>query len=153
MVLWEESFIILTAVFNQILYVNIPHGIQHAAVCCAKECENRSDFSIMRQSQINNGYLPVFYVETTNNTQCKLKLLFSDRTEFDTNWIKIAANTNEKENATRDIHISSIGSHDGNDIQKEITNIFILVCFVLTSLIVLILKILMKCIKKRINVI
>lgn len=155
MVLWQESFVILTAVFNHVLYINVPHGIQHVAVCCIEACENRSDFSIMRQTEINNGFLPVFYVETPNNyTQCKLKLIFSDQTEFDTKWLKVIEDTSEQVNVTEDIHTSSIGiSGRGADIQQEITNIFILVCFVLSSLIILILKVIMKCIKKKINVI
>lgn len=139
MVLLKESFVLLTAIFNNILYVNVPYGVKNMAICFS--CENRSDFQIMGHTDINDGRLPVFYYDDLLSVNYKLKLIFQDGTEGDTEWIQSSNSSTTT--------IVGAGSVIEN-INLEIRKIFILLSFVLSSISVLILKILIKCIKKRV---
>lgn len=138
MVLLKENFVLLTAIFNNILFVNIPDGVKKMAICFT--CENRSDFQIMRHANINAGHLPVFYYNDLPSTNYKLKLIFQDGFERDTEWL-------QGDNSTT----TFVSEPVIENINLEIKNIFILLSLVLLSISVLLLKIFMKCIEKRIK--
>lgn len=138
----KETFVLLTAVFNNILYVNTPYGVKNMAICFS--CENRSDFQLMSYKHINDGHLPVFYYNDLPSMKYKIKLIFQDGTEGDTNWIH--------SNNSTTIAADNAGPAIEN-LNSEIKNIFILLSFVLSSVCVLVLKIFVKCIKKRIKTI
>lgn len=123
------------------LYVNVPKGVHKMAVCFTK-CENRSDFTVMRHKMINDGQLPVFYIDVVENvTTYKLKLIFPDQTEGDTDWINMTT-----------VEMSCKEPQQKQQQQlKEMNNIFILSCFTVSSLCVILLKILRKCIRNRVN--
>lgn len=149
MVVLKENFVLLTAILNNVLFVNIPHGVQHIAICF-EDCSNRTAYALMSYTVLNDGHLPVFYAEVPSTTRCKLKLIFHDRTEGDADWLTIQNHTVKYINQDFNITAASLGISTA--LSSELNNIFILTCFCVSSLIVLLLKIVLKYFKRKINV-
>lgn len=133
MALLVESFIILTAIYSNILHVNIPDGVENMAICYS-DCTSRHNFTIMEKSTVNDGKLHVFKSEIPDvATAYKLKIIFRNRSEGDTGWLSIQATCSK------------------DDFKQEIKNIFALVCFSATSLVVLLLKIAVKNVRRKLK--
>lgn len=137
MALLKKSFIILAAIVNNILYINKPQGVKNVAVCFLN-CENRSEFMLMSEKLVNNGNLAVYYTELPANISTyKLKLVFPDNTEGDV------------ESSSSSSSLSSTCPIEEYIIKDYIRKIFILACFTVLSLLVLIFKIIVKYLKNR----
>lgn len=113
---------------------------------CFYSCENRSDFQLMSQTNINDGRLPVFYYKNLK-ANYKIKLIFQDGTEGDTELIYTNNNNNNSNNNTTATTTTPVIGNINTDIKQ----IFVLLYFVVSSMSVLLLKIILKCIKNRIE--
>lgn len=134
MPLFKKSFVILATLVNNILYINKPHGVKNVAVCFSN-CENRTQFSLMSETTVNDGNLVVYYTQLPPNTSTyTLKLLFPDGTEGDSeSFLFKHYGFNEEDIPLREDYLKKI---------------FNLVCFIALSLLVLILKIIIKYVKR-----
>lgn len=148
MAMLKESFVLLTAILNNILYVNVPYGVKNMAICFS--CENRSDYTVMSLTNINDGRLPVFYYyKELPIVDYKLKLIFEDGTEGDTEWIK----NGNVSNVVNDFKVVDAEAVI-NNFNNVTENIIALLSIILVSLCFVIIKIFMKifikCIRKAI---
>lgn len=125
------------------LYVNVPDGVQQMAICFT-DCTNRSNFTIMRRTAMNDDKLQVFSTEVSNtsNITYKIKLIFPDNSEGDSDWIS-------HQRYVSDIRNDLLLDYEGS--KEEIKNIFVLMCFTVMSLMILLLKIVIKIIRRKIN--
>ncbi|CAH1987011.1 unnamed protein product [Acanthoscelides obtectus] len=102
----RTSVIILTAIVNNVLYTNVPNNVKRIAICFNDEkidC-NQTEWSLMNHKVMNYGQLPVFFKEIpkSKGTFYKIKLIFPDNTEEDSEWYKT---TNSDSTAQYDISI------------------------------------------------
>lgn len=131
MVMLREDFVILSLILNNVLYLNVPYEVQHIAICY-KSCENRSEFALMKNEVVNDGYLPVFSSEIPPNvTKYKMKLTFHNHSERDSGWKFLSEPQYVGLQATTKITMNW---------RTERRNILIILCFTVSSLIVLFLK-------------
>lgn len=136
MALLKKSFVILTSLLNGILYINQPYGVKNVAVCLNSICENRSQFILMSNTTINDDHLAVFYISFPPNISTyTLKLLFPDGTEGDSNAISISS--------------GNVCNEERKD-EDYMKQIFILTCFTLSSLLLIILRHIIIYLKKMV---
>ena len=89
MTLLSSSFLLLTAILNNTLYINHPYSAQAVFACFDDICYWSSNWSEMQPYQIEN-YLPALTVDLPiNATQYKLRIIYPNRTVGDTSWIQI----------------------------------------------------------------
>lgn len=140
MALLMQSFIILTAILNNVLYTDVPVRARDMAICFT-DCTNRSNFSMMSRKVVNGGKLNTFYTLLPEGvTAYKLKIVFQDNTDGDTGWITISDGGDKNEMRISDV-----------DFRSELRNIFGLVCFAASSLTVLLLKTVIKNVRRKVK--
>lgn len=115
---------ILTSLINGILYVNQPYSVENIAICYDPICENRSQFTLMSNTTINDGHLAVYYISFPSNVSTyTLKLLFTNGIEVDSDALPLPG--------------KKCDSEDKKDYMEQI---FILAWFTVSSLLIIILK-------------
>lgn len=147
MALLKESFVLLTAILNNILYVNVPYGVKNMAICFS--CENRSDYTVMSLTNINGGRLPVFYYKELPIVDYKLKLIFKDGTEGDTEWIK-NGNVSNVVNDFKVVDAEAVINNFNNVTENIIALLSIILTLLSFVIIYIIIIIFIKCIRKAI---
>lgn len=123
------------------------------AICFSNsDCTNRTNFMVMGKKEINHGDLPVFTVklpknDTWNITSYKLKLIFSDLSEGDSEWFTMMTAGISNATTLKDKHYQQqppLIYENDDDIRRKTQEIFHLMCFTVSALIVMLLKLCIK---------
>lgn len=159
MAILKTSFIILTSIFNNLLYTNVPHEVNNVAVCFndIKEDCIRSSWKLMGRTKLNDERLQVFYamIPSTNNTYYKLKLIYPDGTEGDqANWQNTFSDYLQKiyPNDTTTKNSSSSGSNCHwieSNMSAKIYRLYLISCVTMLLILIMIIKIIIKTIKQK----
>lgn len=88
----SQQFILLHAVFHNILYIHKPYNSTEAFVCFDnnQEIKNDSQWTQMTHSRINNNKFPTYSSFISNTTRnFKIKIKFKDDITQEFGWISL----------------------------------------------------------------
>lgn len=133
MAILKANFIILTAILNNVLYTNVPLGVQQMAI----RFDNQTEWRKMNFSVVNNMKLNTFSIAIDEAKRYKLKLIFNDGTEGEfKDWHAVTTPPPPP------IDLSDMS-------EPKYSKLYVVSCITLSSTLFIILKIIVKIINKK----